>query len=79
MNSAGKTDVIEDANVETTPARSKMSLDNMVSTFGSEKQKKKFSAAKRNRIEIDTLETALETAVVHVQNEVEKAEAGRSY
>ncbi len=61
---------------EATPARSKVSLDHVVSTFGSEKQKKRYSAAKRNRLETDALETALATAVAHVQNEADKEEAG---
>lgn len=76
MHCAGKTDASEEVSNEATPARSKVSLDHVVSTFGSEKQKKRYSAAKRNRLETDALETALATAVAHVQNEADKEEAG---
>ena len=76
MHCAGKTDASEEVSNEATPPRSKVSLDHVVSTFGSEKQKKRYSAAKRNRLETDALETALATAVAHVQNEADKEEAG---
>lgn len=45
--------------------------------FGSEKQKRALSAAKRNRVESDVLETALATAVTHAQNEIEKMSTGQ--
>ena len=76
MHCAGKTDAVEVVSSEATPVRSKVSLDHVVSTFGSEKQKKRYSAAKRNRLESESLETALATAVAHVQSEADKEEAG---
>lgn len=48
----------------------------MVSSFGSERQKRAYAAAKRNKIESGALETALATAVAHAQTEVERASQG---
>ena len=44
----------------------------MVSSFGSERQKRAYAAAKKNRVEASTLETALATAVTHAQTEVDR-------
>lgn len=62
--------------MEATPVKSGISLDHVVTSFGSEKQKKRFSAAKRNKVETTDLESALATAVVHCETMQEKAEAG---
>ena len=48
------------------------SLGQMVSLFGSAKQKRAFSAAQKNKVESDILETALESAFSHAQAAVEK-------
>ncbi len=42
----------------------------MVSSFGSERQKRAYAAAKRNMVEADTLKSALATAVTHAEEEV---------
>lgn len=48
------------------------SMDQMVSLFGSEKQKRAFSAAQKNKVQSDLLETALEPAFSHAQANVDK-------
>ena len=72
----GKTDTPEDADVDvSTPVKS-VDHTALVTSFGSEKQKRAYSSAKKNRVEGEALETALATAVTHAQNEMVKAEAG---
>lgn len=75
----GKTDTKEESATDTTPIKPdhRKSIDQMVSMFGSEKQKRAFSAAKRNKVESDVLETALATAVTHAQNEIDKTAPGK--
>ena len=48
----------------------------MVKLFGSEKQKKAFSAAKRNLVEAGALESALTTALSQAEKEMEEAANG---
>ena len=48
----------------------------MVKLFGSEKQKKAFSAAKRNLVEAGALESALTTALSQAEKEMEEAASG---
>ena len=51
----------------------------MVKLFGSEKQKKAFSAAKRNLVEAGALESALTTALSQAEKEMEEAASGCVY
>ena len=51
----------------------------MVNLFGSEKQKRAFSAAKRNLVEEGELDAALATAISHVKKEVEGVASGMTY
>lgn len=51
----------------------------MVNLFGSEKQKRAFSAAKRNLVEEGELDAALATAVSHVKKETEGVASGIAY
>ena len=46
-------------------------MDQMVNLFGSERQKRAFSAAKRNLVDEGELDAALATAVSHVKKESE--------
>ena len=64
---------------EQTPSKSldyRKSVDQMVNLFGSEKQKRAFSAAKRNIVDEGELDAALATAVSHVKKEVEDVVSG---
>ena len=54
-------------------------MDQMVNLFGSEKQKRAFSAAKRNLVDEGELDAALATAVSHVKKEVEGVASGMTY
>ena len=58
------------------PVDYRKSVDQMVNLFGSEKQKRAFSAAKRNVVEEGELDAALATAVSHVKKEVEDVVPG---
>lgn len=49
------------------------SVNQHVSLFGSERRKRAFSAAQKNKIESDVLESALEPAFSHAEASVEKA------
>ncbi len=55
-----------------TKVDTRQSLNQMVSLFGSERQKRAFSAAQKNRLESGILDSALETAFSHAQEEVDK-------
>lgn len=55
------------------------SVDQMVNLFGSEKQKRAFSAAKRNIVDEGELDAALATAVSHVKKEVEDVVSGNMH
>ncbi len=64
---------------EQTPSKPldyRKSVDQMVNLFGSEKQKRAFSAAKRNVVDEGELDAALATAVSHVKKEVEDVVSG---
>ena len=64
---------------EQTPSKPldyRKSVDQMVNLFGSEKQKRAFSAAKRNIVDEGELDAALATAVSHVKKEVEDVVSG---
>lgn len=82
--SLGKTDMgtsVSDATTveEQTPSKPldyRKSVDQMVNLFGSEKQKRAFSAAKRNVVDEGELDAALATAVSHVKKEVEDVVSG---
>ena len=78
---AGKTDIgVDDsaAAEQQTPSKTdyKKSVDKMVNLFGSEKQKRAFSAAKRNVVDEGELDAALATAVSHIKKEVEDVASG---
>ena len=49
----------------------KQTVNEMVKLFGSEKRKRAFSAAQRNQVESEVLETALEPAFTHAQAKAE--------
>lgn len=78
----GKTDVgVSDTATQEEQSPSKVldyrkSVDQMVNLFGSEKQKRAFSAAKRNVVDEGELDAALATAVSHVKKEVEDVVSG---
>ena len=77
----GKTDLCSDVTAAEEQAPSKpldyrKSVDQMVNLFGSEKQKRAFSAAKRNVVDEGELDAALATAVSHVKKEVEGVVSG---
>ena len=64
---------------EQTPSKPldyRKSVDQMVNLFGSEKQKRAFSAAKRNVVDEGELDAALATAVSHVKKGVEDVVSG---
>lgn len=48
------------------------SMDQTISLFGSERRKRAFSAAQRNRVESGVLETALEPAFSHAETNIDK-------
>ena len=78
---AGKTDIgVDDsaAAEQQTPSKTdyRKSVDKMVNLFGSEKQKRAFSAAKRNVVDEGELDAALATAVSHIKKEVEDVASG---
>lgn len=52
------------------------SINQTVKLFGSERQKRAFSAAQKNRLESDVLKTALEPAFSHAQANSERTPAG---
>ena len=70
---------LDDGTVSEQPTPSKAdyrkSVDKMVNLFGSEKQKRAFSAAKRNIVDEGELDAALATAVSHIKKEVEEVVA----
>ena len=71
---SGKTDIDDAASAEQqTPSKLdyRKSMDQMVNLFGSEKQKRAVSAAKRNLVDEGELDAALATAVSHVKKETE--------
>ena len=76
----GKTDVSLDngtSSEQPTPSKAdyRKSVDKMVNLFGSEKQKRAFSAAKRNIVDEGELDAALATAVSHIKKEAEEVVA----
>ncbi len=75
--SPGKTDT---DNSQESPSKHEKSEihDMMVSSFGSEKQKRVYAAAKRNKVEAGTLESALATAVSHMEGEGSHDRGGRT-
>ena len=75
----GKSHTNVEGDVDTTPIKPdrRKSVDQMISMFGSEKKKRAFSAAQKNKLEGDVLETALATAVTHAQNEIDKMAPGK--
>ena len=56
-----------------TPTKAEQ-FDQMVSLFGSERQKRAYSASKRNKVEQEALESALASAVSHAQTAVEQSQ-----
>lgn len=75
--STGKTDTdISEVSPAAERIDQRETVDRMVSSFGSERQKRAYAAAKRNKIESDALESALATAVTHAHTEVERASQG---
>ena len=75
----GESHTNDERDVDTTPIKPdrRKSVEQMISMFGSEKKKRAFSAAQKNKLEGDVLETALATAVTHAQNEIDKMAPGK--
>ncbi len=70
----------ETSTSEATPSKSKFSRedytsthDKMVQSFGSERAKKAWSAAKRNKIDSSVLDSTLLTALDYAEEEMKKA------
>lgn len=71
---AGITDVEEEEKDLTTDKEvdAGNSVSQMVELFGSAKQKRAFTAAQKNKIESNVLETALESAVAHAETKLDE-------
>ena len=63
---------MEDAPVQMEKAQMR---DEMISLFGSEKQKRAYAAYKRNRVDTDVLESALASAVSQAESSQEATPA----
>ena len=48
-------------------------FDKMMSSFGSQRAKKAWSASKRNKVDSHILDTSLTPAISHAEEEVQKA------
>lgn len=64
---------LEPTEVTPTKVDRRQSLKALVSSFGSEKQKRAVTAAERNRVDPASLDAVLATAVTHARGEAEKA------
>lgn len=61
----------------TTGSDRRQSLKALVTSFGSERQKRAVTAAERNRVDPTSLDAVLTTAVSHARVQAEKAAEGK--
>lgn len=69
----------EDQLIPEDQGNTRRAANQMVKVFGSERRKRAYSAAQKNQLDTDVLETALEPAFSHVEANIEKTSSAGQY